>query len=91
MELIEHYQPEYVIRFNARQEACTCPACEDASGEWPKTCITLGNQQRESLNAACESAAREILLNPDAFMLHAGEVEADGHEQNAWDEALNQQ
>lgn len=91
MELIEHYQPEYVIRFNARQEACTCPACEDASGEWPKTCITMGNQQRESLNAACESAAREILLNPDAFMLHAGEVEADGHEQNAWDEALNQQ
>lgn len=92
MELIEQYQPEYVIRFNARDAACECPACQDAAGDWPKTRLTVGNQQRESLNAACESAAREILLNPEAFMLHTGEAEADGiAEHSLWDEALNQQ
>lgn len=92
MELTEHYQPEYVIRFNARDAACECPACQDAAGDWPKTRLTVGNQQRESLNAACESAAREILLNPEAFMLHTGEADADGiAEHSLWDEALNQQ
>lgn len=92
MELIEQYQPEYVIRFNARDAACECPACQDAAGGWPKTRLTVGKQQRESLNAACESAAREILLNPEAFMLHTGEAEADNiSEHNLWDEALNQQ
>ncbi|HGU9824633.1 TPA: hypothetical protein ACNFPD_003745 [Enterobacter cancerogenus] len=92
MELIEQYQPEYVIRFNARDAACECPACQDAAGDWPKTRLTVGNQQRESLNAACESAAREILLNPEAFMLHTGETETDGiAEHSLWDEALNQQ
>ena len=92
MELIEQYQPEYVIRFNARDAACECPACQDAAGDWPKTRLTVGNQQRESLNAACESAAREILLNPEAFMLHTGETETDSiAEHSLWDEALNQQ
>jgi len=92
MELIEHYQPEYVIRFNHRQEKCACPTCLSASDDWPVTRITVGHQQRDSLNAACESAAREILLNPEAFMLHTGEVRAsDAREENLWDETLNQQ
>lgn len=92
MEMIEHYQPEYVMRFNAREEACDCPACQEASDGWPKTQATLGNQQRDSLNAACASAAREILLNPQAFVLHAGEAEsAAGRGADLWNETLNQQ
>ncbi|ELW1648211.1 hypothetical protein KI694_16985 [Enterobacter oligotrophicus] len=92
MDLIEHYQPEYVIRFNARNASCDCPACQVASGDWPKTRLTVGNQQRDSLNAACESAAREILLNPEAFLLHTDEAESDSvRDDNAWDETLNQQ
>ncbi|WP_179952444.1 hypothetical protein [Enterobacter oligotrophicus] len=92
MDLIEHYQPEYVIRFNARNASCDCPTCQVASGDWPKTRLTVGNQQRDSLNAACESAAREILLNPEAFLLHTDEAESDGvRDDNAWDETLNQQ
>lgn len=92
MELIEHYQPEYVLRFRAREAACTCLACQAATGNWPHTSTSLGNQQRDSLNAACESAARDILLDPDAFVLHAGEAASDGErEDNQWNEVLNQQ
>lgn len=92
MEMIEHYQPEYVMRFNDRSAPCDCPACQGGAEGWPKTHVTLGNQQRDSLNAACESAAREILLNPEAFLLHTGEV-ASGAARGAdlWNETLNQQ
>ncbi|MEH0888051.1 hypothetical protein [Enterobacter sp. UNJFSC 003] len=92
MELIEHYQPEFVVRFRTREEACQCPACRTAAGNWPYVSMTVGKQQRDSLNAACESAARAILLNPDAFMLHSGEIEsADESDLNLWEETLNQQ
>ena len=92
MEMIEHYQPEYVMRFNDRNAPCDCPACQSGADGWPETRVTLGNQQRDSLNAACESAAREILLNPAAFLLHTNEVES-GAERRAdlWNETLNQQ
>lgn len=92
MELIEHYQPEYVVRFRDRQQACACPACQEASESWPQQSMTEGNQQRDSLNAACESAAREILLNPQAFVLHSGEIESTGEKGvSPWNETVNQQ
>lgn len=92
MELIEHYQPEYVVRFRTRETACECPACLNGSENWPYTGKTIGSQQRDSLNAACESAAREILLNPQAFVLHAGETAATGDcAASQWNETLNQQ
>ncbi|MFP7609969.1 hypothetical protein [Serratia quinivorans] len=92
MELIEHYQPEFVIRFRAREAACACLACQASTGNWPNTRAMMGNQQRDSLNAACESVAREILLNPEAFVLHSGEAEsADVPEADLWNETLNQQ
>jgi len=92
MELIEHYQPEFVLRFRAREAACACLACQAATGNWPHMSTSLGNQQRDSLNAACESAARDILLNPEAFVLHTGEAASDGErEDDQWNEVLNQQ
>ena len=92
MELIEHYQPECVIRFRAGKETCACLACQASTGNWPHISTLQGNQQRDSLNAACESAAREILLNPEAFMLYTGEAEAsEAHGGNLWNETLNQQ
>jgi lysine-N-methylase len=90
MELIDHYQPEYVTRFAA--DACTCPACQTAPAGWPRVSIALKNQQRESLSLACESAAKAILLNPDAFMLSTSQGEAHGEQTlSAWSEMLNQQ
>lgn len=92
MKLIEHYQPEYVIRFGQRETPCVCPACQAETEHGPYTHLTMGNQRRDSLNAACESAAREILLNPEAFILHTDETVADGaRKKNLWDETLNQQ
>ncbi|HFK5799470.1 TPA: hypothetical protein ACG0L7_003351 [Enterobacter hormaechei subsp. oharae] len=93
MELIEHYQPEFVLRFRARSEACECPVCQAATGNnWPYTSMTAGKQQRDSLNASCESAAREILLNPEAFMLYSAETGlAEAGNLNLWNETLNQQ
>ncbi|MBF4167786.1 hypothetical protein ISU94_19360 [Enterobacter hormaechei] len=93
MELIEHYQPEFVLRFRARNEACECPVCQAATGNnWPYTSMTAGKQQRDSLDASCESAAREILLNPEAFMLYSAETGlAEEGNLNLWNETLNQQ
>lgn len=92
MEMIEHYQPEFVVRFRAREAACTCPGCQSGTANWPHTSMSLGNQQRDSLNAACESAAREILLNPEAFVLHAGDAASDeARGADLWNETLNQQ
>lgn len=90
MEMIDHYQPDYVVRFNA--DACTCPACQKAPEGWPHVSIALKNQQRESLYMACESAAKAILLDPDAFTLHASRAEPQGEQElSPWSEMLNQQ
>lgn len=90
MEMIDHYQPNYVVRFNA--DACKCPACQMASEGWPHMSIALQNQQRESLAMACESAAKAILLDPEAFVLQASRAEPQGEKVlSPWSEMLNQQ
>ncbi|HAT2780915.1 hypothetical protein I5504_16165 [Citrobacter koseri] len=92
MELIEHYQPEFVSRFDARETPCQCPACQHAQQNWPRISVKLKNQQRESLDITCEAAAREMLLNPEAFILHTSQGEAQGEDElSAWSETLNQQ
>ena len=92
MELIEHYQPEYVVRFAERIRPCECPACQGRTDEWPVTHVKLKNQQRDSLDAGCETAAREILLNPQAFVLHTSTTRPQSEQGlSAWDETLNQQ
>lgn len=92
MEPIEHYQPEYVKRFAARDTACTCLACRNARQGFPFVSIKLKNQQRESLNIACETAAREALLNPEAFVLHTSYKPVEGETLlSAWHKTLNQQ
>lgn len=90
MELIDCYQPEFVTRYTTI--GCECPACQKASGEWPRTRVILKNQLRESLVLACESAAAAILLDPEAFNLHATRCEpAGGEVLSLWHETLNQQ
>lgn len=92
MELIEHYQPEFVARFDARETSCTCPACQSAGQAWPHISVKLKNQQRESLDIACETAAQEMLFNPQAFILHTAKAEPQGDEPlSPWNETLNQQ
>lgn len=92
MELIEHYQPEFVKRFDARETPCDCHCCRNAPEGWPHVRIALKNQQRESLNIACEAAAREMLLNPEAFVLHTTQAEAQGDAVlGEWSKTLNQQ
>ncbi|WP_312742631.1 hypothetical protein [Cedecea neteri] len=92
MELIARYQPEFVLRHAAIGEACTCLACQNAPGGWPRASVNLPDQIRESLDSGCESVARELLLNPQAFVLHESrrETQAAG-ELNVWDSTLNQQ
>jgi len=91
-ELIEHYQPEYVKRFAERETACDCLACRDAQPGWPRVSLRLKNQQRESLDMACETAAREIVLNPEAFILYTSQGEVQGDDMlSSWLETLNQQ
>lgn len=90
MELIDHYQPDYVTRFDAK--GCTCPACQQAPEGWPRVSVALKNQQRESLAIACEAAAKAVLLDPDAFTLHASQGKAQGERLlDGWHEMLNQQ
>lgn len=92
MELIEHYQPEFVSRFNARETPCTCPACQHAGQAWPHVSVKLRNQQRETLDIGCETAAKEMLFNPEAFVLHTAQAEPQSDEVlSAWSETLNQQ
>lgn len=90
MEMIDHYQPDYVVRFDA--DACQCPACQQAPKGWPRVNVALKNQQRESLAMACESAAKAILLDPEAFNLKVSHAESQGEQMlSPWDEMLNQQ
>jgi len=93
MELIENYRPEYVVRFDAMPAPCCCPSCRASEqDDWPRVSIKLKNQQRQSLNAGCETAATEILLNPQAFILHTTQTPCqDRRELTQWDENLNQQ
>lgn len=92
MELIEQYQPEFLLRFDARETRCDCPRCKDADKAWPHSYVKLKNQQRDSLDIRCETAAAEMLLNPDAFVLHEGRIAADAEEiLSDWSETLNQQ
>lgn len=92
MELIEHYRPEFVARFDARDTACACPACQSAEQTWPRISLKLKNQQRESLDIGCETAAKEMLFNPEAFILHIEQAAPQSEEMlPAWSEVLNQQ
>lgn len=92
MELIEHYQPEFVARFDARETSCTCPACQNAEQAWPHVSVKLKNQQRETLDIGCETAAKEMLFNPEAFVLHTAKAAPQSEALlSAWSEALNQQ
>jgi len=92
MELIEHYQPEFVARFDARESSCTCPACQSAGQAWPHISVKLKNQQRESLDIGCETAAQELLFNPEAFILHTAKAAPQSDEPlSPWSETLNQQ
>lgn len=92
MDIIERYQPEFVTRHATLSETCSCPACRRGSEGWPQASVHLATQLRESLDPGCESVARELLLNPQAFALHIsqGEVQ-DAVQFTAWDEMLNQQ
>ncbi|MEO3989856.1 hypothetical protein [Pseudocitrobacter cyperus] len=91
MESIEHYHPEFVKGYAAQESACTCLACRHAQPGFPYVSIRLKNQQRESLNLACETAARQALLNPEAFVLHTEPKPAESETVlDAWHEALNQ-
>lgn len=92
MDIIERYQPEFVTRHAALSESCSCPACSRATEGWPQASVKLTTQVRESLDPGCESVARELLLNPQAFVLQIsqGEVQ-EAVELTPWDEMLNQQ
>lgn len=92
MELIEHYQPEFVTRFDARETPCSCPACQSAEQAWPHISVKMKNQQRESLDIGCETAAKEMLFNPEAFILHIEQAAPQSEELlPVWSEVLNQQ
>jgi lysine-N-methylase len=89
---MEHYQPEFVIRYLAENTACDCPHCLSSEDASTLTSIKFNNQQRDSLNVSCESAARQMLLNPEAFVLHATEKDETADAQpDLWLENLNQQ
>lgn len=89
---MEHYQPEFVLRYLAENTDCACPACQTAEGEWPLSSLKFNHQQRDFLDVSCESAARQMLLNPQAFVLHAGENDEQPQAQpDLWLETLNQQ
>lgn len=92
MELIEHYRPEFVLRFDARETPCDCPACQNGEDSWPYVSVKLKNQQRETLDIGCETAAKEMLFNPDAFILHTIRAESQSDAPlSPWAETLNQQ
>lgn len=74
MELIENYQPEYVKRFKENNDKCLCQTCQKEGNGFPFVTLRWKNQQRESLSLSCQTAAREILLNPQAFVLHESKV-----------------
>lgn len=89
---MEHYQPEFVTRYLAENSNCDCTECQTAESHWPLKSIKFNQQQRDFLDVSCESAAKQMLLNPEAFVLHAGENNEAGDAQpDLWLEMLNQQ
>ncbi|OAT16721.1 lysine-N-methylase [Buttiauxella noackiae ATCC 51607] len=74
MELIDNYQPEYVKRFKENNKKCQCQNCLKEGEGYPYVTLTWKNQQRESLSLSCQTAAKEILLNPQAFILHESKI-----------------
>lgn len=77
MELIENYQPEYVKRFKENNDKCLCQTCQKEGNGFPFVTLRWKNQQRESLSLSCQTAAKEILLNPQAFVLHMSSIAVD--------------
>lgn len=93
MELIDNYQPEYVKRFKENNKKCQCQNCLKEGEGYPYVTLTWKNQQRESLSLSCQTAAKEILLNPQAFILHVSSTTMDsiGHDEMTTDvEMLHQ-
>lgn len=92
MSLCDSYRPEFVARYLADSDACHCPYCANNQQENCVCTVTLADQQRETLNLSCEKAARALLFNPDAFVLHATKIPNQGGAAlPEWDGALNQQ
>ncbi|AHG19665.1 hypothetical protein Z042_08555 [Chania multitudinisentens RB-25] len=93
MELIDCYQPKYVALFEANTVHCICAACQKMENKnWQRIDMKMKNQQRESLDLACVTAAEKILLDPDAFVLHATHIPSESDEPlSPWLNALNQQ
>ncbi|RPH29460.1 hypothetical protein EHN07_05855 [Buttiauxella warmboldiae] len=77
MELIDNYQPEYVKRFNADHEKCRCQACKSGKENFPIVNLRWKNQHRQSLSISCLKAAKEILLNPQSFILHESKISSE--------------
>ncbi|AWK14612.1 hypothetical protein SK355_06480 [Candidatus Fukatsuia symbiotica] len=71
MSNIQCYQPEYVNCFADLETSCECPFC--ATENELDTSITFNwqNEERQSLFLGCETACREILLNPQALTIYA--------------------
>lgn len=92
MQLIESYTPEYVVCFANTTPTCDCPACKNAHTDGPHITLNWYNEQRNSLSLRCESACREVLFNPDAFVLYVEQKKATaGYQQfTNWDQTLNQ-
>ena len=92
MQLIESYQPEYVARFVALQETCSCPKSKTEQSEYPRVPHRVQHQERESLMLGGESAVRETLLNPEAFVLHPVQTQAMAEDAlSPWLEQVHQQ
>lgn len=92
MKVIEHYQPEFVLSYAEQTAACQCLACQKLENGWPHADRLLSSQRRDSLNPGCEAVARELLLNPHAFVLYISSVDAqEGPMLTPWSEILNQQ
>ena len=74
MSLIESYTPDYVLRLQQNQRACSCAGCFNAS---PLVQLRWKNQVRHSAVLSCDSAAREILCHDKFLQLHIGEAVAE--------------
>lgn len=74
MSLIESYTPDYVLRLQQNQRACSCAGCFNAS---PLVQLRWKNQVRHSAVLSCDSAAREILCHDKFMQLHIGEAVAE--------------
>lgn len=74
MNLIESYTPDYVLRLQQSQRACSCAGCFNAS---PLVQLRWKNQVRHSAVLSCDRAAREILCHDKFLQLHIGEAAAE--------------